>query len=76
MTTAKEYKKIKNNPEKHSAEKERVNALNKSKYANDPEFRAKVISYQRKRYEALKALKDEAFRQEHLKQREQQLEAV
>jgi flagellum-specific peptidoglycan hydrolase FlgJ len=54
MTTATEYHKLKQNTDFVEKEKQRINNINKSRYANDPEYKEKVKSNVRQRRERLK----------------------
>jgi pyrroloquinoline quinone (PQQ) biosynthesis protein C len=51
IATAKCYnKKIKENPEFYEAEKKRVQAYIKNRYANDPEYKERVLRQKRESY--------------------------
>ena len=58
MTTAREYQRIKANPEKYNLEKERISNYIKNKYNSDPEYRKMILernrqAYQKKREEKI-----------------------
>lgn len=55
MTTSTQYRKIKEDPERYSKEKERINNIVSNRYKTDETYRLKCIEYQRKRRE-LKAI--------------------
>lgn len=61
MPNAKQYarfkEKILENPELYIKEKERINNVVKSRYANDEEFRNKCILYQREYQQKKRQLK-------------------
>lgn len=58
MPSSKYYQLYKEqNPELHNKEKQRVNNILKSKYANDPEFREKCLKYQREYQQKKRDLK-------------------
>ena len=54
MTTATEYHKLKQNTDFVEKEKQRINNINKSRYANDPEYKEMFKSNVRQRRERLK----------------------
>lgn len=57
MTTAKEYQKIKANPEKYNQEKERIGAYIKNRYNTDPEYRKMILERNRASYQRRKEAK-------------------
>ena len=62
MPNAIQYAKFKNKcleePEIYIKEKERINNVNKKRYANDEEFRKKCLEYQRNRIKLKKELEN------------------
>lgn len=50
MTTAKEYQRIKANPEKYNQEKERISNYIKTRYNSDPEYKEKILERNRQAY--------------------------
>jgi hypothetical protein len=53
MTTATQYRKIKNDPERYIKEKERINNIVSNRYKTDEEYRLRCLEYQRKRRQLL-----------------------
>ena len=60
MTTSTQYRKIKEDPERHNKEKERINSIVSNRYKNDEAYRLRCIEYQRKRREVLANKRQEA----------------
>lgn len=58
MTTAKDFQKIKANPEKYAKEITRINSRLMEKYHNDPEFKARLLQQQKERRQNLKLIKE------------------
>lgn len=59
MTTATQYQKIKEDPERYNKEKQRINTIVLNRYKTDEAYRLKCIEYQRKRRELLASKKKE-----------------
>lgn len=54
MTTKTQYEKNKNNSDYMTKERERINNLNKKRYAIDPEFRERIKANVKARRERIK----------------------
>ena len=63
MTTATQYRKIKNDPERYIKEKERINNIVSNRYKTDEEYRLRCLEYQRKRRQLLSNKKIEVLKQ-------------
>lgn len=59
MTTAKEYQRIKTNPEKYNQEKQRISNYIKTRYNSDPEYKQKILERNRQAYQKKKEKKQE-----------------
>jgi hypothetical protein len=55
MTNAKQFQRIKENPDKYDKEKARINSHITNKYREDPEYRAMVLERNRQSYLRRKA---------------------
>lgn len=59
MTTAKEYQRIKANPEKYNQEKQRISNYIKNKYNSDPEYKQMILERNRQAYQKRKEAKQQ-----------------